>query len=233
MRFVHSSLSLTLLSILLGATGLSARVPLAPAPAFSVVGFGDSLTIGATPASSYLSHLPTEWSAADRANLGELALSGQARLRAAIPQLVEQGVDVVVVMWGTQDAYAAGPETSGPSDWRDPLIAETAKSLDHLLAAGITPVVAFPPPTLDPSPQGVRANERLYDLEWLIAMEAMARDVAFVDLYAAILDEPDPSAYFADDGIHLNANGSAFAARQIERAVRPVYDAWLAERGRL
>jgi hypothetical protein len=55
--------------------------------------------------------------------------------------------------------------------------------------------------------------------EWLVAMEAMARDVAFVDLLAAILDEPEPSLYFA--------------ARQIERAPTPRYDAWLAETRRL
>lgn len=225
MRLARPTIVLGLLSVLLGAAAPAARAPLARP--FSVVGFGDSLTIGAAPGSSYLSHLPAAWSRTPLGRPGELAITGQARLRAELPRLVEQGADVVVVMWGTADAYAAGPETRGVGDWRDPILAEMAESLDRLIAAGIKPIVVYPPPTLDPSPAGVRANERLFDLEWLVAMEALARDVAFIDLFAAILEEPDPSAYFDADGIHLNAAGGAFAARQIERALAPLYEAWL------
>lgn len=227
MRLARPTIALTLLCVLLGAAAPAAHAPLARP--FSIVGFGDSLTAGVAPGSSYLSHLPPAWSRTALGRPGEVAITGQARLRAELPRLVEQGVDVVVVMWGTADAYADGPETRGVGDWRDPLLTEMAASLDRLLAAGIEPIVVFPPPTLDPSPAGVRANQRLFDLEWLIAMEAMARDVPFVDLFAAFLEEPEPSAHFDADGIHLSAAGGAFAARQIERALRPLHDAWLAE----
>lgn len=228
MRLARPSIALTLVCVSFGTIAPAMRPPLVRP--FSVAGFGDSLTIGCAPGSSYLSHLPPDWSRTPLGEPGELAIPGQVRLRAALPRLVELGVDVVVVMWGTADAYAADIETRGLGDWRDPILAEMAESLDRLIAAGIKPIVVFPPPTLDPSPAGVRANERLFDLEWLVAMEALARDVPFIDLFAAILEEPDPSAYFASDGIHLNDAGGAFAARQIERALWPLHAAWLAER---
>lgn len=221
MRFVSSLLIGA--TLLLGVAWVPSTTPLPSADGFSVVVYGDSLTVGASPAASYPNHWPPDWARVNRGAWSELGVTGQIRLRRAIPDLVEHDVDVVVLSWGTTDAYSPHWDERRPTSWRDEFVAEIAESLDKLLAAGITPVVAFPPPILDASPAGALANQRLEDLEWLVAVEAAARDVAFVDLFGALLDEPDPSAYFEDDGIFLNADGAAFAARQIEAAVAPVY----------
>jgi lysophospholipase L1-like esterase len=217
---------LTLTAILLGSACIPSRAPLPDAAGFSLVGFGDSLTVGGAPDASYLSHLPPEWSPTNQGDWSEFGVTGQRRLQSAIPSLVDHDVEVVVLMWGTNDAYSPLVDRNGPKEWRDELVDETVRSIEQLVAAGITPVVAFPPPSVAPTPHGAIANTRLEELEWLIAMESIGRDVAFVDLYAAFLDEPDPSAYFAADGVHLNADGAAFAARQIERVVAPLYDRW-------
>lgn len=228
MRPVRVCARLSFLTILLGTACMPSRAPLPAEEAFAVVGYGDSLTMGATPDASYLRHLPEEWAATSRGKWGEFGLGGHERLQSAIPDLIEHGVEVVVLMWGTNDVHSPLYELSGPTQWRDDLVAKTAESLDLLIAAGITPVVAFPPPSLDPSPEGALANLRLEDLEWLIAMEAAARDVAFVSLYSAILDEPDPAAFFDGDGIHLNPTGAAYVASQIEAVVAPLHGTWLA-----
>jgi len=224
MRLGRSCAHLTLTAILLGTACMRSRTPLPDAASFSIVGFGDSLTVGGAPGASYLSHLPPEWSPTNRGGWGEFGTTGHGRLQRAIPSLVHHDVEIVVMMWGTSDAYSPLFELNGPTEWRDELVSKTVSSIEQLIAAGITPVVAFPPPSLDPSPEGALANARLEELEWLIAMESIARDVAFVDLYAAFRAEPDPSVYFAADGIHLNAAGGAFAARQIEQVVATLYE---------
>ena len=138
---------------------------------------------------------------------------------------VAHGVEVVVLLWGTNEVYAPGYDRDGSTQGRDALVAKTGRSLDQLLAAGLRPVVVFPPPSLDPHPEGTLANLRLADLEWAIALEAVARDVAFVSLYTRILDEPDPAAFFAEGGVQLNETGAAFVARQIESVVAPLHAA--------
>jgi lysophospholipase L1-like esterase len=207
---------------------MPSREPLPAEESFAVVGYGDSLTRGEFPEDSYLEHLPTAWATTNRGKSGEFAISGHPRLQGAIPALIEHGVEVVVMMWGTKDAYSPIYDLQGPTQWRDDVVAKTGASLDQLVAAGITPVLVVPPPSLDPSPAGVLANLRLEELEWLLAEEAAARDVAFVSLYTRMLAEPDPVAFFQPDGVHLNATGAAFVARQLEPIVAPLHEAWLA-----
>jgi lysophospholipase L1-like esterase len=226
MRSVGPFVRATSLAFLLSAACAPAKDAFPPASSFCVAGYGDSLTLGRTPAESYLTHLPADWGPTNRGNSGEFGIGGQARLRAAIPDLIAHGVDVVVMMWGTNDVYSPLYEDQGTS-WRDELVAETAASLDQLAAAGITPILVVPPPLFEASEQGRLADVRIADLEPLLAAEASARGVAFVDLFAAFLAEPDPSPYFEADGVHLTADGAAFVASQIEPAVTPIYDGWL------
>jgi lysophospholipase L1-like esterase len=227
MRFAHWCVRLTLVLALPSTALVSVRAT-DPSPAhFSVLAYGDSR---GPVAAGYLAHLPVEWARLDRSVEGEIGREGHARLRAALPGLVDQDVEVVVLSWGASDAHAAAPDADDPTRWRDDFVAASAETLDRLLASGVVPVVVFPPPDLGSSPAAARANARLEDLEWPLALEVLARDVAFVDLFASVRAEPDAAALFATDGVHWSPAGEAFVARQVQAALAPVHQAWRAAR---
>ena len=227
MRFADWCVRLTLVLALPSTALVSARATDPPPAHFSVVAYGDSPS---PVAAGFLAHLPVEWARLDRSVEGELGREGHARLRAALPSLVDQDVEVVVLSWGASDVHASAVDADDPTRWRDELVAASAETLDRLLAAGVVPVVVFPPPALGTSPEAARANARLEDLEWPLALEVLARDVAFVDLFGSVRAEPDPAALFAADGIHWSHAGDAFVARRVQAALAPVHGAWLAAR---
>lgn len=204
-----------------------------PPTDFGISGYGDSLMTGGAilPAAdvSYLAHVPPEWSTSNRAVYGEQLVHGTRRLAADVPTLVERDVEVVVLMWGTNDVYSPFWE-EGPGGTRDTMLASLADVLDALTSAGVAVVVAFPPPTLDDSETGIVANLRMEELVPLFAAVAEDRGARFVDLRAAVLAHPEPERLLPD-GIHPGREGDAFLAAALEPAIRPAYDAWLAESG--
>jgi lysophospholipase L1-like esterase len=160
---------------------------------------------------------------------GEFGIDGAVRVQNDVPTLIQNGVDVVVLMWGTNDVYSPIYEEMGPTWWRDELVTRLDQAVDVLQAAGISVVLAFPPPNVDPSDAGVLANVRLQDLLPILSSQMSQRGVPFVDLFDAVLAAPDPSPFFESDGVHLTEWGNAFVATRIAPAVQPSYDAWNAQ----
>jgi lysophospholipase L1-like esterase len=215
------------LALLVNTNCLPGPVTFPPAAEFTVATYGDSLT--KTEGGGYPAALPPEWQRVNRGVIGEFGIGGAPRLLGNVDLLAANGIDVVVMLWGTNDAYSPYYEANGPTWWRDDLVDKLLLAADALTAAGLPVVLAFPPPNVDPSEQGVLANQRLEELRPLLEAATSARGIPFVDLYGAVAVQPEPAVFFEEDGIHLSPEGKSLVANAIGEAILPHYEGWLAQ----
>jgi len=192
-----------------------------------VATFGDSLTTGVGSAPGYAEKLPSSWTVADEAIAGQcgygcslLAQGSASDIQADLAALVSSpGVETIVAMWGTNDAFQYGWYVNHPDGlalWRqyarDVYVSKLVASVDYALGLGVQVVIAFPPPVfVDGAPDDV-VSPRILDIHDAVVDALDGYDVATVDLYDLLDDHPE---LFAADGVHFTAAGAQIAADAI------------------
>ena len=185
-----------------------------------IILFGDSLT--------QQSFSPGGWGArvADhfqrRADVLNRGLSGYNSdwAKFILPCLLtsREQADVITVLLGSNDAVKEGLTKHVPLTRYGQNLREI---LEYIASFGIAAVLLTPPPVCDRRLCD-RANDRPLDREnertslyAKVALEiGMERAVDTIDLYSAMVKEPEYHKYLSD-GLHLNAAGGKFLAELV------------------
>ena len=210
--------------------------------AFAVAAYGDSLTSGTVTTAGWPTWLPGSWLRfnggidAERGvparNVdGTEAITGTRRpISPPDFQILADSWDVVVLMWGTNDVTYPGYSDElhqPPQGWQGPVITDEdlMGSIEGaamtLQAAGVRPVVAWPPPLLEDAEAADLANARLLRMRDPLRSRLVARGVTFVDLFgelSASEDLTDPAIHYLDT-VHLNVLGANRVANLITAAI--------------
>jgi lysophospholipase L1-like esterase len=191
-----------------------------------VATFGDSLTAGVGSAPGYAEKLPATWTVANEAVAGQCgsgcvyAPGSAADIQTDLAALVQDpGVETLVAMWGTNDAILYGFIAGSPGGlelWQATVlqsyVTKLVASVNYALGLGVQVVVAFPPPVfVDGAPDDV-VSPRIRDIRAAVGAALEGLDVATVDLYALLEDDPQ---LFGEDGIHFTENGAQIVADAI------------------
>jgi lysophospholipase L1-like esterase len=195
-----------------------------------VATFGDSLTAGFGAAPGYAEKLPAAWTVADESVAGQcgsgcfFAPGSAADIQTDLPGLLaDPGIETLVAMWGTNDAFLYVPVAGFPNGletWEETVlqgyVTKLVASVEYALAEGVKVVVAFPPPVfVDGVPDDV-VSPRIRDIRIAVKAALVGLDVSTVNLYALLKDHPE---VFDSDGVHFNDTGAQIAADAIRLAI--------------